>query len=248
MDITSTSQRIERAAELTNDLRADIAELQPQLVERRDDEASGYHRWFVRIPAARLERVALRFGEAIHQLHSSLDHAMFYVLRQPLGHIPAFPICEKEADFTTVSAIFRKQLSSAAIAVLEDVQPYSGVKFPVRLLRKLDHIDKHRRLLMAAALQTGSQATVVLGYPYEFNMTIIRGPVPDGIELGAVPMSALPRPIDQLGIGFDLSIILNEAEVASYVPAEPYIEPVPFLEAGREYVSDVLARLAACVA
>jgi len=102
----------------------------------------------------------LAFGDAVHQLRSTLDHIV-YALIQPLTTDPKvlrkvdFPIYVKEKLFRESKGVghLRGLLTPAQFTELEETQPYR--RNPSKpeddwlwVLSELDNIDKHRTVLV----------------------------------------------------------------------------------------------------
>jgi hypothetical protein len=104
----------------------------------------------------------LAFGDAVHQLRSSLDH-IAYALIHPLTDQPNvlrrvdFPICKSEASFETSNSVshLRRLLgeTSDPFNAIVNAQPYqrspsAPESDALWILRELDNIDKHRTILV----------------------------------------------------------------------------------------------------
>lgn len=102
----------------------------------------------------------LAFGDAVHQLRSSLDHIV-YALIQPLTTDPKalrkidFPIYVDEDRFRASQSVgyLRRLLSPAQFTEIEQSQPYKRQTAKpdddwLWVLGELDNIDKHRSILV----------------------------------------------------------------------------------------------------
>jgi hypothetical protein len=106
--------------------------------------------------------VGLAFGDAIHQLRSSLDHLICALAMR--NHSPdvcekfglQFPIMKDLRDFCAYRLVsqgtLRCLIGSSEFKVVEDAQPYKRnaiepTKDPLYVLSKLDNIDKHRLVI-----------------------------------------------------------------------------------------------------
>lgn len=115
-----------------------------------------------------LETSSLIFGDAIHNLRSSLDHLIYAIaicksgqVSPPDGRKLAFPITDSPELF---AEFCRKRLRSFVgdtklLTALERVQPHvrKNPQFPplLRQLREFDDADKHRLLQLAVVQCTG---------------------------------------------------------------------------------------------
>ncbi len=113
-------------------------------------------------------------GDLFHNLRTSLDH-LAHQLVLVSGREPTlttqFPIhltpprtrCSQKRTLPDISPGVREDIRK----VLEVVQPYSGTQrnHGLDLLRDLDNIDKHRRLVVVAAAAESTISTTVGGDP-----------------------------------------------------------------------------------
>ncbi len=144
-------------------------------------ELEGQFRQYLTIKRAKGEpldpTLPLIVGDCIHNLRSALDHLVYQLaILNGCGAKGArntlFPVCISPGDFADIAK--RKVapfVSSAALAEIEDVQPYRTTNMPDTAplwhLAQIDNTDKHRVL-------------VVLGHkfkPVGFTVTIPGGDV-----------------------------------------------------------------------
>lgn len=102
--------------------------------------------------------IGLRVGDAIHNLRSCLDNAIYdlakVVLRtsKPPRDI-AFPVAYSEAEFAKAVGDCLPGFPQEIIEVIEGLQPYK-VPYPrrheLRLINRLSNIDKHETMHIAA--------------------------------------------------------------------------------------------------
>jgi hypothetical protein len=124
----------------------------------------------------------LAFGDAVHQLRSSLDHIV-YALAQPLTTDPKvlrkidFPIYIDENLFNGSKGVghLRRLFSADQFAAIVRAQPYK--RNPVAphtewlwVLSELDNIDKHRTILVVdprlmTKFRTADGKTTVIKHP-----------------------------------------------------------------------------------
>lgn len=110
--------------------------------------------------------LSLLVGEITHQMRSALDH-LAYALVLAAGNTPtrrtAFPVLTiRPAGGLRIDG----GVSSAAMAVIEEFQPYQrmdATAHPLHLLTELWNIDKHRHLHLTALFAIGTH--VFVGMP-----------------------------------------------------------------------------------
>src|SRR5262249_11008625 len=102
----------------------------------------------------------LAFGDAVHQLRSSLDHIV-YALIEPLTKDPQvlrkvdFPVYVEENRFKRSPGVghLQRLLPAEKFAAILAAQPYrrnptAARSEPLWILSELDNIDKHRTILV----------------------------------------------------------------------------------------------------
>lgn len=98
---------------------------------------------------------SLRAGEAVQNLRSSLDHAIYASAKRPNSRTQ-FPIFTDECEFKVLGRKNIERVPEAKWAFIESAQPYKRTKSepqwdPLELLRVLSNRDKHRSLATVAA-------------------------------------------------------------------------------------------------
>ncbi len=158
---------------------------------QRDDPRTGEHVICVRVrenpPSATL---AALVGDLAQNLRSALDYLSQRLVRangQASSHATEFPIFLDASRYPSDAPRKTRGMSTAAMAVLERLQPFNGAtpdRHPLWLLHELNNADKHRQLsVVGSALH--SQALTVTG-----NLQVaVRPAVP--VALGT-PMPILP--------------------------------------------------------
>jgi hypothetical protein len=108
-------------------------------------------------------------GDCIHNLRTSLDHLAYELVRvcngTPNQHT-AFPIMDAPPEDGSLPSISGR-VTTEVSEVLKVVQPYSGGQpgRGLRLIRDLDNIDKHRRLVVIVATTDATLSTAIGGDP-----------------------------------------------------------------------------------
>jgi hypothetical protein len=111
-----------------------------------------YRVWFPSDPPANFALIA---GEAVHHLRSCLDHLAWQLVEASGGspdHRTEFPIYKMPPTSSKEKADFNRKVKgicSAAISVIETVQPYQSGYGDLWKLHELNNIDKHRFLFVA---------------------------------------------------------------------------------------------------
>lgn len=102
-------------------------------------------------------RLSIIAGEALHQMRSTLDHAVWaHVASRHGGHPPypriAFPICATEKVFRDACRNRKLQGASARFtSAVESMQPFNSqaqTEHPLAVLELLDNTYKHRLLMV----------------------------------------------------------------------------------------------------
>ena len=146
--------KVERARELLDELRGDIASFVDErpftLTERTRDNVVQYELHVLTSPPQRLSVIA---GEIAHDLRSALDHLVWHCV-EANGSTPnrdtAFPI-QRVADDDGF-ARQTKGLSTAVVEVVRSVQPHkkqTPEHDPLLRLHDFNRFDKHRLLHVA---------------------------------------------------------------------------------------------------
>lgn len=108
-----------------------------------------------------VERWALMFGDAIHNLRCALDHLVYAIAIQQSKQNPPpaeedlmFPICEKDTSFPGARSRRLSTLSLEVQAAIEGCQPYKrrhkDLPPLLSVLDELENADKHRSLRVVA--------------------------------------------------------------------------------------------------
>ena len=112
------------------------------------DPHSGQYQLKFRVTASFPINAALIIGDAAHNLSSALDY-MATAVAGADNHRVDFPVeetrvrLEKAGSYRTI----QKARPDIASAILNTIQPYDGGKHPVRAIRRLYNIDKHKLLI-----------------------------------------------------------------------------------------------------
>jgi hypothetical protein len=96
-----------------------------------------------------VDELALRLGDAVHNLHCALDHSWFQTVTRliPSGdwRRTKFPVYPSVDSLETALRKIKIDVSTPNFFkfILGDIQPYSGGNVAIRPIHKLDTRDKH---------------------------------------------------------------------------------------------------------
>jgi hypothetical protein len=114
-------------------------------------------------------RFGLIIGDCVTNLRATLDHVAFNLPRAPSTpprweRTSQFPICDNPADYARRVGNDLLGVDPATSARLEALQPYYGgadpMTHPLRVLRELANLDKHRQLHVVALVPQESRFEV----------------------------------------------------------------------------------------
>jgi hypothetical protein len=156
----------------------------------------------------------LMVGDCIHNLRSALDHLVYQLaLLEPSTSIAAanktfFPIYLTKTEFDKrVEKLVKPFISSAALTEIEKSQPYSAYDVPeeadIWILSKLDILDKHRLLVVAAQKFCATDFTVSVPEGERMEVTIAEPkwkPMKDGAEIIRFDLSQMPNPPKEMNV------------------------------------------------
>jgi hypothetical protein len=148
--------KIERAKQHIGDLERAILDYRstdPYRLRVEEDFKAREKVYLVHERSPIPEQLALIAGDAVHNLRSALDHLAWQLVEAGPGSPSkgtSFPIRDtapkKEADFRAKI----KGMKPGAESLIESLQPYKGGNGDLWTLHRLDIIDKHQLLLVAA--------------------------------------------------------------------------------------------------
>jgi hypothetical protein len=103
---------------------------------------------------APVDLLSVRIGDIVHNLRSSLDHAIFEISQSNRAgmtikneKILKFPICVSEKDFEEdLKRGVIENLPSAAIEYIRSLQPFAKSEGTLFELREISNADKHRTI------------------------------------------------------------------------------------------------------
>lgn len=162
-DLSECRAKIQRAQEHSDSLQAIVTPIvmnqKPDFVQlsAKLDHQSGYHVFRVAvIEEDQRLRVGIILGDVVQNLRSALDYLFWqlycHYIRVPKTDAEAkrvqFPIEDAPKRFANKREQFRK-IPSPQWAVIDDAQPYNGadpLRNPLRAIRELSNLDKHRAL------------------------------------------------------------------------------------------------------
>jgi hypothetical protein len=108
----------------------------------------------------RIPMLSVIVGDVIHQVRSSLDHAVWQIAQPPIERVTAFPICADESGHRSsfygsskqpgVGLRYLKNVAGPAFEYIEAIQPYNrlGERDELWHLNELWNKDKHRALIV----------------------------------------------------------------------------------------------------
>ncbi len=221
-----------------------------EVLEEPDPEFGGEHggkQWRIRVKADPPDDLALLAGDAIHNLRSALDLLVGQLViangKDPKRE--AFPIGDTKTDFETGRfgiKTLKGRISSDAIRVMRELQPYQGGNDSLWRLHKLDIVDKHRLLLVVggAFMNLLLSATLTLGedsmtteefglQPAEFLCPLKDGDIiPVGLRQTASAHAPgddpdAPTPEMKMNYKFAFAVAIHESGVAEREPLVPFL-------------------------
>jgi hypothetical protein len=202
----------------------------------------------------------MRFGDAVHNLRSTLDHLARALVEATGGTVDerntSFPICNFAKDYKSRARASVKGLGSPCLKILDSIEPYkNGSSHQLWQLNELDVIDKHRMLVAVATIPIGRSMTPSENAAYKAKKTIVGPatfaahqyvfaannpgviPLQAGHELGTFPVSE----VDQ-NMGFAFDIAINEFEVV-----EGLVPALYFLRLVSSEVGVIISTFAPCL-
>jgi hypothetical protein len=225
-------------------------------ISREVDPQTGYTVHRAQIKEAPPIRISLLIGDAVQNLRSALDHAVYALAESQLGTLSPeiaeglmFPIAGNEnrkGEPANGGAIFqdavrRGQLhgvSVDALRFIESEQPYhwaDGYRFHwLWSLNALNRIDKHRRLTVTTAFLDFQFVSSPEGAEPKVTFHRAEGPVKDGDPL--VTYSGADKGVDAQ---FTREVAINEGVMAAF-PVRGILEPI---QQRVEWITRVLADL-----
>lgn len=176
----SARLKVERAVRHVNELQAVIATFLKTDFHRvwiDVDPQTGEH--IVRYETAPAPQpVPLIIGDAIHNLHTTLDHIASDIaeragLNSNRVHFPK----HETRDALEKSREFREIVQAApnlSAVILDEIRPYKAGNYPLWALGKLDNVDKHKLLIPTVAITklTGLSA-IDSNYNFLSDVTVI---------------------------------------------------------------------------
>ena len=159
--LASARLKVERASHHASALKQTIErwlEDRPYSLSIEDDAETGENACVIHVERVPPREWSVVAGEAVHNLRSALDHAVYALSApQPDGKPldgTEFPIFVDKPKFESVKrggGLYKARgLSVEALAVVESVQPFHHGKdptsHPLWVLQELSNVDKHRLL------------------------------------------------------------------------------------------------------
>lgn len=197
--------KLQRAEDLWGQLRQEHEQFinrNPYRVLREDDpdRGEGYFLWRVKIVEhPPYEKWASLVRECAHALRSALDHTAYALVNREglVNEFSAFPILCDSTQWSSRKGKDLPDLPGEALTLIEQMQPYQlrddYPTDPLRIVHRLDVIDKHRRLSLVDSTVHGTVWHAIRGEleePEEYGL----GPFKDGAIVGR--FRARPKPPD----------------------------------------------------
>lgn len=151
--------------------------------------------------------LAVHLGEIVHNLRSSLDHAVWQLVidnkRRPREYLTGFPVCTDEPSFREGRRAGRKMIDGVpdgARAIIEEVQPYKALDegenpliSTLAVLNNLWNIDKHRTLNLITLIAQPSRLRIATDFDLVVVSRYTGGPLKHDTEIARV------RPVQPSG-------------------------------------------------
>jgi hypothetical protein len=129
------------------------------------------HTYYPVKPAPVPDNFMVPLGDCVHNLRSALDHLACHLVRVSHGTSPdkaSFPVWSREFRTNPCTGAeepcLQLDVTPAIRERIDAIQPYKGTDTGerLRLLHKLDIVDKHRGQLLTAAAAGGGRRTYTL--------------------------------------------------------------------------------------
>lgn len=164
--VDSLSIKLERAKHHVRDVYQRIlafSEKRPYEISAKDDANTGHKVYYVSKVAAVPVEIRLIAGEAIHALRSTLDHLAYRLIEAGSGFRDDnhrkrayFPIAKDANGYESEATRKIDGVTANVANAMRDIEPFKGGKgHDIWVLDRLDNIDKHRFLIMAAGRYVG---------------------------------------------------------------------------------------------
>lgn len=161
MTYSSAQSKLARGIEHVKTFQAEAADFLDEdayvfSVERKRRSAQEVaYRCFATEIETMPEHWPLLAGEAIQNLRSALDHAVYVLVPKRKRGISGFPIFTDECEFQVLGRKLIPKIPVPVEALIERAQPYrhtpqAPTRDPLEILRSLSNIDKHRTLTTIA--------------------------------------------------------------------------------------------------
>jgi hypothetical protein len=96
------------------------------------------------------DEIPLVIGDIVHNLRTSLDHAIAYVFRRaglPDKHV-YFPFGDELHELVgSVNGSVKNASADIATAIIDEIKPYKAGTYELWALNKIDRLDKHRLII-----------------------------------------------------------------------------------------------------
>lgn len=183
-----------------------------------DDKCPDVTRIFLLAHHPPPERISVIVGDVVHNLRSSLDHAV-WCLGNPPEPKSCFPIFETEDGFERRGLAVLRGIPDEAIKAIRAHQPFQyeeARRHPLWLLHLLSNIDKHRKLGAVAgySVSPGAALRERTGELVTLPISINQGLLHDGDEIARFPVPRAETGKRQLDLEIQgaTMVSLNEAD------------------------------------
>jgi hypothetical protein len=221
---------------------ADFRRTNPHAIRKKCNLEAGSVTYYVESVPDIDPELAMRFGDAVHNLRSTLDHlarALVEATGAPFDpKNTSFPICNFAKDYKSRARASVVGIGKTSREILDRIEPYKGgTSHHLWQLNELDVIDKHRMLVAVATVPIGHSMTPIEKAAFKAKKPIIGPttfairqyifaasnpgviPLQAGQELGTFPVSESDN-----DVGFAFDVAINEFEVVDgLVPASYFL-------------------------
>jgi len=144
-------------------------------------------------------------GEAIQNLRSALDHAVFSLVPKRKRGMSQFPIFTDHCEFQVNGRKQIPRIPAPIAALIEAAQPYNvAPEAPSRefleILRRLSNIDKHRELATIAVGLARSHIGYKTGIRFSFEKRVTEAPLGHGKTEVQVFTATADKEFDEMDV------------------------------------------------
>ncbi len=123
----------------------------------RTDPKTGEYVLLLKRPPDLFRRYSIIAGEAIHQMRSALEHAVWNMVPNPIQGFTGFPVVWEASKYDAKAEKLIKDINPAAAAYIKRLQPFDNGGDESRLynLNEMWNADKHRLLNLTGFIPMG---------------------------------------------------------------------------------------------